>query len=219
MPQAFTRAQIEELEIDRSRPLVICDVDEVVVHFIQGFEAHLEAKGFSLEFDSFALNGNVRHRHSGQSLPGEAVSAQVMEFFASSTRHQKLIPGAVEALNALSDHAEIVMLTNLPGEFRQERIENLMGHGLHHPVVVNAGPKGPAVRLLTQTHAAPVVFIDDSPSYLESVYEHNPDCRLIHFLQDERLMKVAEPMPWLSLRTANWPEAHAHVMELIGVTA
>ncbi|MDP4823797.1 MAG: hypothetical protein NWR47_07605, partial [Aestuariivirgaceae bacterium] len=196
MPQAFTRAQIEELEIDRSRPLVICDVDEVVVHFIQGFEAHLEAKGFSLEFDSFALNGNVRHRHSGQSLPGEAVSAQVMEFFASSTRHQKLIPGAVEALNALSDHAEIVMLTNLPGEFRQERIENLMGHGLHHPVVVNAGPKGPAVRLLTQTHAAPVVFIDDSPSYLESVYEHNPDCRLIHFLQDERLMKVAEPMPW-----------------------
>lgn len=216
MPSSFTRAQIEALSLSRQGPLLICDVDEVVVHFISAFEAFLEAQGLWLDFEGFALAGNVRHIETGESISAEAVHELVHGFFAARTRTQELIPGSVEALNRLSDLAEIVMLTNLPGDFRQERIDNLLGHGLSHPVVVNSGPKGPAVRLLADNHPGPVIFIDDSPSYLASVHEHNPDCHLIHFLQDVRLQKVVEPMPWLSLRTADWAEVEAHVRAIIG---
>lgn len=216
MPQPFTRSQIEALTLDRTRPLVICDVDEVVVHFISGFETYLEERDHRLDFEGFALHGNIRHHRTGETASAELVHDFVQGFFAARTRHQEQIPGAVEALTSLADHAEIVMLTNLPGEFRQERIENLLGHGLSHPVVVNAGPKGPAVRLLAQEQRAPVVFIDDSPAFLASVYEHHPECNLIHFLQDPRLQKVVQPMPWLSLRSAEWPEVHDHVLEIIG---
>jgi hypothetical protein len=216
MPSSFTRAQIGELSLNRSRPLVICDVDEVVVHFISDFENYLAERDLWLDFDGFALNGNVRNRQSGEPASAEIVSGLVHSFFAARTRHQELIPGAVDTLNRFADHAEVVMLTNLPGDFRQERIDNLMGHGLTHPVIVNSGPKGPAVRMLAEQHQGPVIFIDDSPSYLASVYEHHPECHLIHFLQDVRLQKVVEPMPWLSLRTASWVEVDGHVMQLIG---
>ena len=41
---ARTRAEIEALDIGRS-PLIICDVDEVVLSFIGGFERHIGRHG------------------------------------------------------------------------------------------------------------------------------------------------------------------------------
>jgi hypothetical protein len=216
MPSPFTRSQIETLTRQADRPLIICDVDEVVVHFITAFEDFLADHNLWLDFSGFALSGNVRQLGSNQEIPGAEVSELVHRFFAAKTRHQHAIPGSVEALNRLSDHAEIIMLTNLPGDFRQDRIDNLLGHGLSHPVIVNSGPKGPAVKLLADACQHPVFFIDDSPGFLTSVREHHPQCHLIHFLQDQRLQELAEPMPWLSLRSANWLEVEAHLLKLMG---
>jgi hypothetical protein len=44
-----TREQILQLELDPQRPLLLCDVDEVVVHFLRGLENWLDRNGLWLD--------------------------------------------------------------------------------------------------------------------------------------------------------------------------
>ena len=44
-----TLAQIANLQLRSNRPLVICDVDEVVVHFTRDFEDFLDGLGLWLD--------------------------------------------------------------------------------------------------------------------------------------------------------------------------
>lgn len=197
------------------RPLLICDVDEVVVHFLKGLEAYLDQQGLWLDPASFALNGNIRYRDGNAPLPGHELGRLLMDFFAARTRHLEAIDGAAAALAAISEHADIVMLTNLPDEFRADRIANLAAHGIAFPVVTNEGPKGPAVSAIAAGRRAPVVFIDDNHGYLASARDHSPEVHLVHFLQDHRFGRHVEHFDYMSLRTDNWQEAEAHVMGLI----
>ncbi len=156
--------------------MLICDVDEVVVHFLKGLEAYLDERGLWLDPASFALNGNIRYKAGNAPLPGSELGRLLMDFFAARTRHLAAIDGAVDALTTLSEHADIVMLTNLPDDFRADRIANLAGHGIAFPVVTNEGPKGPAVSAIAAGRRAPVVFIDDNHGYLASARDHEPRC-------------------------------------------
>ena len=56
-----TRRQIDELEITQG-PLILCDVDEVALHFVAPFEAHLRRNGFELIARSYGLTGNIVDR-------------------------------------------------------------------------------------------------------------------------------------------------------------
>ena len=60
-----------------------------------------------------------------------------------------------------------------------------------------------------------MVFIDDSPGFTTSAFQHAPDVHLIHFLHDERYARLVPPLDFVSLRTHTWEEVHPHVMELI----
>ena len=213
--QTTTRQQLAHLPATPGRPLLICDVDEVVVHFLKGLEAYLDERGLWLDPASFALNGNIRYKAGNAPLPGSELGRLLMDFFAARTRHLAAIDGAVDALATLAEHADIVMLTNLPDDFRADRIANLAGHGIAFPVVTNEGPKGPAVSAIAAGRRAPVVFIDDNHGYLTSAREHEPDVHLVHFLQDPRFGRHVEHFDYMSLRTDNWKEAEAHVMGLI----
>ena len=51
-----TERQIEALTLDPLRPLIVCDVDEVILHFLRGFEAYLNDNGLWLDPASFALS-------------------------------------------------------------------------------------------------------------------------------------------------------------------
>lgn len=206
-----TLEQISNLQLDKARPLLLCDVDEVVVHFLQGLESWLDRNGLWLDPASFALNGNIRHKHDNQPLEEEKVGPAIMSFFEELTQTLEVIEGAVPALQALSEHGEIVMLSNLPSQFRAERIENLASHGLTFPLVTNSGPKGPAIAKIASEHTAPVVFIDDHTGYLKSASEHMPGANLVHFMQDERFGRHVEHEPYIHHRTDNWPDAHRHI--------
>lgn len=210
-PSAITLEQISDLRLDKSRPLLLCDVDEVVVHFLRGLEHWLDKNGLWLDPASFALNGNIRHKHDNQPLDEEKVGPAIMSFFEELTSSLEVIEGAVPALQALSEHGDIVMLSNLPTEFRQERIENLAGHGLDFPLVTNSGPKGPAIATIAGEHTGPVVFIDDHTGYLKSASEHLPAATLVHFMQDERFGRHVPHKPFIHHRTDNWTDAHRHI--------
>ena len=90
-------------------------------------------------------------------------------------------------------------------------------HGLPFPVVTNSGPKGPAISdLLRRAGRKDAVFIDDSPHFISSAYEHAPEVHLVHFLHDDRFARHIEPLDFVSLRTGSWSEAKPHIMGLIG---
>ncbi len=211
----ITRQQIGGLSLSR-RPLVICDVDEVVVHFTRDLEIYLGLRGLRLETSNFALSGNIRRKSDGHAIERAAIQKLIEEFFMDHAHGMQPIDGAVEALQHIGEVANIVLLTNLPHEAGALRRRNMADLGLAFPVVTNAGPKGPAVKSLAGLADGAVVFIDDSPGFIASAFEHAPEVHLVHFLHDERFARHAEPLNYVSLRTGSWTEAKPHVLKLIG---
>ncbi len=216
MIQDFTRDQLAELSLKKDRPLVICDVDEVVVHFTSAFENYLAERALYLDTSSFALSGNIRRCEGDASLPQDEIMHLIDGFFAARTEALEAIEGAVDALLTLGATANVVMLTNLPHHARDKRIANLRGHGLDFPCITNNGPKGPAISHLAAGQDLPAVFIDDSPNFIASSHQHAPDVHLVHFLHDERFARHHIPFPFVSLTTGSWREALPHIQKLIG---
>ena len=210
-----TLAQIANLQLRYNRPLVICDVDEVVVHFTRDFEDFLRSLELELDPSRMLFSGNIRQQRSQTPLGAEESEDVVVQFFAERTLDMQTIDGAVEALHNIGKSADVIMLTNLPHEAGDDRRANLAGHGLNFPVVTNSGPKGPAIRKIATQISAPVVFIDDSPGFITSAFHHAPDVHLIHFLHDERYARLVAPLDFVSLRTDSWEELHPHVLKLI----
>jgi hypothetical protein len=215
MMSVLTRQQLDAITVDPARPIIICDVDDVVVHFLRGFDALLAQSNHVLEANSFALGGNVLHRETRVEMPNHKVSELVDSYFTTKTEFMKPIDGAVESLLELSAHASVVMLTNLPHHAREKRIKNLLGHGLPFPVITNSGPKGPAIKDLASRTESTAVFIDDSPSFIQSAYEWAPSVKLVHFLHDERFANIHKPFDFVSLTTGTWRDVRQHVTELV----
>jgi hypothetical protein len=215
MIPALTEEQIAAVCLT-GRPLVICDVDEVVVHFTREFEAHLEARGLYLAPQSFALNGNVRRRHDHSAVEPAEVTAHIDDVFAARTPHMEPIAGAVPALQEFAEVADVVLLTNLPQSAADMRRRNMASLGLPFPVVTNTGPKGPAIRRLADMAGGVTVFIDDSPGFIASAHAHAPAVHLVHFLHDARFARHVEAFDYVSLRTDTWADVRRHVLALIG---
>ena len=216
MMHEITQAQIAKLSLSQDRPLVICDVDEVIVHFTREFEEFIDARGMELDFSthsrSFAIS---RFKHNKQPVGAIETGKVVDQFFAERTLGMQPIDGATESLLNIARHADIVMLTNLPHEAGDDRRKNLERHGLNFPVITNSGPKGPAIARMASQVAAPVVFIDDSPGFITSAFEHAPNVHLVHFIHDERFARLISPLEFVSLRTDNWKDLQPHVLDLI----
>ena len=196
-------AQLASVDVHPERPLIICDVDEVVVHFLRGLEDYLERRGHWLDATSFALNGNIKSRDTNEPATSNDVSTMLLGFFDDHTHELALIDGADEGLRALENHADIILLTNLPPRYLDARTENLRGHGFDYPIIANIGPKGPTIKTMLREHDERVLFLDDSPSNILSVAEYTPQVNLVHFLQDERLSQVVSPLDEAHFRTDN----------------
>ena len=141
-----TLAQIANLQLRSNRPLVICDVDEVVVHFTRDFEDFLGGLGLGLIPRACCSAAISAQQKSQELLSAEESEKVVVQFFAERTLDMQTIDGAVEALHNIGKSADVIMLTNLPHEAGDDRRANLAGHGLNFPVVTNSGPKGPAIQ-------------------------------------------------------------------------
>jgi hypothetical protein len=211
----FTKQQLDQLTVPGRLPLLICDVDEVIVHFTRALEMFLQSREMWLDTASFAINGNVRHRGSNLPVADVVVSGLIDQFFHEKTAELEPIDDAVTSLNVLSKLATVVLLTNLPHHARDKRIANMTALGITHPVITNSGPKGPAIAHLANQTQKPVVFVDDSPGFILSAREQAPHVHLVHFLQDERFARHLLPFDFASLTTGRWEEALPHIVELL----
>lgn len=195
-----------------NRPLIICDVDEVVLHFVTPFSDFLERQGLQLIKRSYALSGNIVDRQTSAAISGSEIGRLVHAFFEAETHAQPRISGASEALAELSDQADILFLTNFPDAFRDRRGQNLHDHGMPYPIHTNTGPKGKAAADLAADRATNVVFLDDIGSNLVSVGQHLPDASLIQFIGDHAFFDLAPPLDAVDLKTKNWEEAKCFII-------
>lgn len=137
------------------RPLLICDVDEVVLHFIQPFEGWLESRGLRFLSHRYKLAGNIAGA-DGAPLDQARIGPLLQDFFDASVGQQQAVDGAADALARLSAHADVVFLTNLPGSWNEAtRGRTLARAGMDYPLFTNTGPKGAAAARLAAGRRAP----------------------------------------------------------------
>lgn len=206
---------VGDIRIDPTRPLIISDADEVLLQFMAGLERFLDRHACYMDFSSFRIHGNIKHRASGDTVADETVTDLVKTFFASETGTLDVVPGAAAALAGLSQHAQIIILSNLPETSRLARIENLLSHGIDYPVIAGKGPKGEIVKGLIEGFAQPVVFIDDLPPHIASVAAETPHVHRLHFIADKRLASMLPKAPEAHARIDTWPEAAAWITSVI----
>jgi len=202
------KKQIDEITFDCDRPIIVSDADEVLFQFVSGLERFLETKDLWLDLQSFALSGNIKYKDTNDVFPTEKMRGLLASFFAVSTAFLEPVDGAAQALERLSEHAQVVVLSNVPHSHRQARQETLAKHGMHYPVIANEGLKGPAAAYLATKAGGPFVFLDDIPHNITSVRESVPTAVIIHFIADPRLARLLDPAEHSDHRIDLWPEAH-----------
>ena len=204
--------QIETLELDPDRPLVISDADEVLLQFMRQFEIYLDRNDMWIDLSSFRLQGNIKYKGSDEAV--DMTNRNIIDdFFAAETLNFSPVEGAAEALTALSKEAQIIILTNLPLAQKSERQINLSKHGMDYPVIVGSGLKGPAVKSLGEKINAPLFFLDDIPHNINSVAEYVPTSGRIHMIADPRLSKLIGAAEGASARIDQWQEAQAWILD------
>ncbi len=206
--------QIETLELDPDRPLVISDADEVLLQFMRQFEVYLDRNEMWIDLSSFKLQGNIKYKGSDEVV--DMTNRNIIDdFFAAETLNFSPVDGAAEALTALSKEAQVIILTNLPIAQKNERQINLSEHGMDYPVIVGSGLKGPAVKSLGDKINAPLFFLDDIPHNINSVAEYVPMSGRIHMIADPRLSKLIGAAEGASARIDQWQEAQNWILEKI----
>lgn len=198
-----------------SRPLLISDCDEVLLHMVAHFDAWLgEAHGIKFDFESGSFAGSMTYRASGETVDEAKVWPLLDEFFRGEMHRQTLVPGALEALGTIGEVADIVILTNLGDEAHPWRVEQLANHGIRHEVVCNSGGKGVPARDLVNRHGASrSVFVDDLPVHHASVAKHAPEVFRLHMVAEPRLAPAVPPAEHAHARIDDWPTASEWIIE------
>lgn len=189
-----------------SRPLLISDCDDVILHFARHFgEWVAEAHGFTFALDAGfagALKGP-----DGTPATREQIWPLLDLFFDAEMHRQHLVAGAAEALRSIGAMADIVILTNIGEEYRANRIAQLEAFDIRHRVLCNQGGKGrPVAELIAEMAPSVAVFVDDLAVHHQSVAKHAP--------QVWRLQMIAEPK--LAAATPAATHAHARIDDWAG---
>jgi hypothetical protein len=172
-----------------TRPLIISDCDEVLLHMIVPFGEWLE----ETQPVSFKLIGNdfshaIRDKVSGEPVPPEEIWRLLGLFFDGEMHRQTPIAGAVEAITALQTRADVVVLTNLTDRHNAARRQQLLDHGIDVRVFTNQGPKGPALQaILDEYRPTHAVFIDDLAQHHGSAADMVPHIDRLHLCGEPTL--------------------------------
>nr|WP_295371196.1 HAD family hydrolase [uncultured Sphingosinicella sp.] len=191
-----------------SRPLLISDCDEVLLHMVSHFADWLDEAHdmhFALEAPGFAEA--IRDR-KGKPVPHEKVWPLLDRFFDSEMHRQNIVPGAVEALTRIGEQADIVILTNLGDEYQASRVEQLAAFDIRHRVLCNRGGKGRPVReLIEELRPSVTAFVDDLAVHHESVANHAPEVWRLHMVAEPRVATHSPKAPHAHARIDDWNEA------------
>lgn len=194
------------------RPLLITDCDEVLLHMVAPFRDWLdEDHGIDFDFAGGDFAKALIDRKTREAIAPTDIWPLLNQFFDGQMHRQTPIPGAVEALTTLAEHADIVVLTNLMDHRQASRAEQLAAFGLNFPVVCNQGPKGePLARIVAEYEAEVAVFVDDLPQHHASAAEHVPHVWRLHMVGERGIaphIACAHDAGHAHARIDHWPAA------------
>jgi hypothetical protein len=189
------------------RPLIVCDVDDVVLQFIDPFQLFIRSEGHEFLPRSFRLHGNIVSKADGTAIEDAEVSRLIEAFFEAQELWQTPLDLVVQTLDRLSENADILFLTAMPPRFQDQRRRLLDRTGLLFPLLATEQPKGPIVHALHADRALPVVFIDDMARNLHSVRDHVADCLLIHLMPNSPVHHFAPSAAEDIARASDWNHA------------
>ena len=211
-----------------SRPLVITDCDEVLLHMVRHFADWLGREhdiDFALEGDPFVQS--MTRRASGETVGEKEVWALLGGFFDTQMDSQTEIAGAVAAITELQRDADVVVLTNLTDDRNAARKRQLERVGITAPIYTNQGPKGGALdAIVADLQPGRAVFIDDIAGHHASAAKHSPAVFRLHFCGEPavaphipcahkkgdahaRIDNWGEALPWIR-KTLFEEESHEH---------
>ena len=192
-----------------SRPLLITDCDEVLLHMVSHFQEWLaETHDIHFAFETGKFAEALTHVPSGDTLPDERVWELLWRFFREEMHRQTPVPGAIEALKRIGEVADIVVLTNLGEDAQPLRVAQLATHGINYEVICNSGGKGVPARAIVERHSPSVtVFVDDLHMHHQSVAKHAPDVWRLHMVAEPRLAPNVATPEAAHVRIDDWPTA------------
>ena len=197
-----------------NRPLLISDCDEVLLHMIGHFADWIdEAHGMSFALDAPGFRDAIRDKASGEPVAEERIWPMLDLFFDTEMHRQNIVPGAVEALAAIAQAADIVILTNIGDEYQAGRVRQLEAFDIRHRVLCNRGGKGrPVVELIEEMRPSATVFVDDLDVHHESVAKHAPDVWRLHMIAEPRVAQHKGKAPHAHARIDDWDEATGWIL-------
>ena len=165
-----------------SRPLVITDCDEVLLHMVAPFRDWLdEAHGIDFSMEGSDFGQALKRQDTGGLVEGPEIWKLLNAFFDTEMHRQQPIAGAVSGVARLAEHADVVILTNLGDHRQATRTAQLRAVGIDARVFTNQGPKGPALQaILDEYRPERAIFIDDLPQHHGSVAEIAPHVTRLH---------------------------------------
>ena len=165
-----------------SRPLVITDCDEVLLHMVLPFRDWLlEQHGVIFTMKGSDFGQSLRRVDTGETINVDEVWRLLNLFFDGEMHRQFPISGAVDAMRELAARADVVVLTNLLDHRQETRTRQLADHGIGVRVFTNQGPKGPKIKdIIAEYQPSRTIFIDDLAQHHNSAAEIAPDVVRLH---------------------------------------
>ena len=198
------------------RPLIVCDVDEVVLEFVSPLSNYLVANGHELLPRSFRLTGNIVSIEDGSETPVEQVHELLNSFFANQFDWQIPTKSVSTTLNSLSAVADILFLTAMSPRHYNVRRALLDRHDMPFPLVATESAKGPLIRDLHDGRQQPLILVDDMVYNLASVKEHAPHARTLHYMANEQFRALAPHPGDDVIQARSWPDIERIVKDHIG---
>ena len=203
-----------------SRPLIVSDCDEVLLHMVAPFRDWLgEEQGVTFKMDSADFSKAMRYARDGALVPPQEIWNLLNRFFDTEMYRQQAIAGAVAGINKVAQDADVVILTNLNDHRREMRARQLADVGINARVFTNQGPKGPALKaILDEYNPSRALFIDDLPQHHDSVSQLTPDVIRLHLCGEPLLaphIDCAHQAGHAHARIDEWEAALPWILEQI----
>lgn len=197
-----------------TKPLLITDCDEVLLHMVVPFAQWVDEKhnvAFQMEDATFARA--LKRKECGTPLEAAEVWPLLDEFFTHEMSRQLPIAGALEAMRQIAEVADIIILTNVGPEHQQGRSKQLAALGINAPVIGSRGGKGdPVARIMAERQPTMAVFVDDLPQHHHSVMEAAPDVWRLHMVGEPMIAGLVKDARHAHARIDDWTQAAAWIL-------
>ena len=206
-------SQIENLNINHDSPLLISDADEVILNFVESFETYLNSLGLYYDLSSYALFGNIKKIKEDVVIENDEIIKHLSEFYNLHTEKISFVNDSIKYLSKIKNTLkyQIIILSNLPHHNRKKREISFKNNGLDFPIISNSGLKGRAIKEIAKKQKNKIFFIDDISANLLSAYNEVEGIKLIHYISDKRLKKLATTPQEVDLKANDWGEIYNYL--------